>query len=632
MIKDNIKIIKDFFKLVKGSKKWIFFLFLGSIMAHLSSLLIPVFASNIIYEVTNLNAKATYINIGLLAITYTVNNLFWYLNYVSYSHNFKYSYKNLREKIIDKVFTYDVEYSDKISKGTILNTVNTDTSNLSEMIDNVCEIIVVFIKVIIMIIIFLKTNLFIGIIVLLLEYTYLKSFDYTNIKSTKYLRGQQKYRDKLTDNLSQILNGLGEIKVFNIYDKIKNNFYVIANKWAEQYMLKRKYVNIRMSLLPFIIDFGKIILYLILVYFVFIGKYEVNILVLLITYFENIMTNTKELMGYSRQLREWSISISRINKILNYSSKQQITFGLNENDYINEEPEAERQEPKAMKELKDEADAKEPKAIQEMEDYINGLVEFKNVNFTYKSKNKGNLENINFIAEPNQITALVGHSGSGKTTITNLILRKYKIDSGEILIDNDNIYDYSNKVYSTNVVGVNQSPFIFNMSIRKNLSLIDSNVENQIEACKRVGIHDYIMSLPKGYNTILTENATNFSGGQKQLLAIARTLLSKAEILIFDEVTSSLDTILVEKIKTIFENLKLDHTIIIITHKKDVMKIADKIIVLNKGRIVGEGSHEELMKNNAYYIDLQTNNYSSSHKQIEGNIILNENDLEKDKS
>ncbi len=596
MIKDNIKIIKDFFKLVKGNKKWIFFLFLGSIMAHLSSLLIPVFASNIIYEVTNLNAKATYINIGLLSITFIINNLFWYLNYVSYSHNFKYSYKNLREKIIDKVFTYDVEYSDKISKGTILNTVNTDTSNLSEMIDNVCEIIVVFIKVIIMIIIFLKTNLFIGMIVLLLEYIYLKSFDYTNIKSTKYLRGQQKYRDKLTDNLSQILNGLGEIKVFNIYNKIKSNFYIIANKWSEQYMLKRKYVNIRMSLLPFIIDFGKIILYLILVYFVFIGKYEVNILVLLITYFENIMTNTKELMGYSRQLREWSISISRINKILNYSSKQQITFGLNDNDYIN------------------------------------GLVEFKNVNFTYKSKNKGNLENINFIAKPNQITALVGHSGSGKTTITNLILRKYKIDSGEILIDNDNIYDYSNKVYSTNVVGVNQSPFIFNMSIRKNLSLIDSNIENQIEACKRVGIHDYIMSLPKGYNTILTENATNFSGGQKQLLAIARTLLSKAEILIFDEVTSSLDTILVEKIKTIFENLKLDHTIIIITHKKDVMKIADKIIVLSKGKIVGEGSHEELMKNNAYYIDLQTNNYSSSHKQLEENIILNEAEIENNKS
>lgn len=592
MIKDNIKIIRDFFKLVKGSKKWIFLLFFGSIMAHLSSLLIPVFTSNIIYEVTNGNANATYMNIGLLAITYIAYNLFWYLNYVSYSHNFKYSYKNLREKIVDKVFTYDNEFSDKLSKGTILNTVNTDTANLSEMIDNVCEIMVVFVKVIIMILIFLKTNIYIGFIVLLLECLYLKSFDYCNVMSTKYLRGQQKYRDKLTDNLSQILNGLGEIKVFNIYDKIKNNFYIIANKWANQYMLKRKYVNIRSSLLPFIIHFGKVLLYLILAFLVLNGNFEVNILILLITYFENIMTNTKELMGYSRQIREWSISITRINNILNYSSKQQITFGTNDNDYIN------------------------------------GMVEFKNVNFSYKSKNKGNIENISFYAEPNKITALVGHSGSGKTTIINLILRKYKLDSGEILIDNENIYEYSKDVYSTNIVGVNQSPFIFNMSIRKNLSLIDSNFENQVEACKRVGIHEYIMSLPKGYNTILTENATNFSGGQRQLLAIARTLLSKAEILIFDEVTSSLDALLVEKIKDIFENLKLDHTIIIITHKKDVMKIADKIIVLNKGKIVGQGTHKELMKNNEFYIDLQTNNYSSSHKKIEGDIIVSENILE----
>lgn len=592
MFKDNIKIISDFFKLVKGSKKWVFLLFFFSILANLTSLLIPIFTSNIIYEVTNHNVSATFINIGLLTGTYIAYNLFWYFNYIAYSHNFKYCYKNLREKIIDKIFTYDAEFTDKLSKGTILNTVNTDTASLAEMIDNICEIIVVFVKVIIMIVIFLKTNIFIGLLVLLLECLYLKSFDYCNVKSTKYLRGQQKYRDKLTDNLSQILNGLSEIKVFNIYDKIKNNFYILANKWSDQYMKKRKYINIRMALLPFIIHFGKIALYIILALLVLIGKYEVNILVLLITYFENIMTNTKELMGYSRQIREWSISITRINNVLNYTSNQQITFGDNDNDYIN------------------------------------GLVEFKDVNFAYKSKNRGNIENINFKAEPNEITALVGHSGSGKTTVTNLLLRKYKIDSGIIEIDNENIYDYSKNVYSTNVVGVNQTPFIFNMSIKKNLSLIDSNISNQIEACKRVGIHDYIMSLPKGYNTILTENATNFSGGQKQLLAIARTLLSKAEILIFDEVTSSLDPLLVEKIKEIFNDLKLDHTIIIVTHKKDVMKIADKIIVFNKGKIVGQGTHKELMKDNKYYIDIQTNNYSSSNKQPEEIIVTEENKAE----
>lgn len=588
MIKDNIKIIKDFFYLVKGHKKWTFLLFFASIMAHLTSLLIPIFAANIIYEVTIKNALATYTNIALLALTYIIYNLFWYLNYVSYSYNFKYSYKNLREKIIDKIFTYDNEFSDKLSKGTILNTVSGDVSNLSGMIDNICEIIVVFIKVIILILIFLNTNILIGLIVLLLELIYLKSYDYCNIKSTKYLRGQYKYRDHLTDNLNQILNGLSEIKVFNIFDKIKNNFYIIANKWSDQYMKKRKYINIRATLLPFIVHIGKIILYTILVFFVLNGTYEVNILVLLITYFENIMSNTDELMSYSRQLREWSLSITRINNLLNYTSNQQIEFGLNENDYIN------------------------------------GLVKFKNVSFSYKSKNKGNIEKISFTALPNKITALVGHSGSGKTTITDLLLRKYKVDSGEILIDNENIYEFSNKVYSTNVVGVNQTPFIFNMSIRKNLSLIDPNIDNQIEACKRVGLHDYIMSLPKGYNTILSENANNFSGGQKQLLAIARTLLSKAEIIIFDEVTSSLDTILVEKIKEIFENLKLDHTIIIVTHKKDIMQNADKIIVLNQGKIVGQGTHKQLMKDNHYYIDIQTNNYSSSNKNVNNNIIINE--------
>jgi len=585
MFSDNIKIIKDFFKLVKGSKFWIFLLFFGSIMAHLSSLLIPVFTSNIVYEVTVGNNNAVYLNILLLGVTYISYNLLWYINYIAYSHNFKYSYTHLREKIIDKVFTYDTEFTDKISKATILNTVNSDTGSLSEMVDSICEIIVVFVKVIILILIFLNTNLYIGILVLILEYVYLRSFDYCNIKSTKYLRGQQKYRDKLTDNLSQILNGLGEIKLFNLYTKIKNKFYIIANRWSDQYMMKRRYVNIKYSLLPFITHTGKVVLYLILVYLVLKGQYQVNTLVLLITYFENIMGNTQSLMEYSAKLREWSVSITRIKNILNYSSKQQIEFGI--------------------KEL----------------DYINGLVEFNNVSFSYKTKNRGNVEEIDFVAEPNKITALVGPSGSGKTTIINLLLRKYKADKGQILVGNEDICAYSKESYASTVVGVNQSPFLFNMSIRQNLSLIDSNFKNQIEACKRVGIHDYIMSLPKAYNTILRENASNFSGGQRQLLSIARTLLSKAEIIVFDEVTSSLDTTLVERIKEIFEDLKLDHTIIIITHKKDIMKIADDIVVLNKGKVVGKGTHDELMINNNYYIDLQTSGKDSSKKeQNEDNV------------
>lgn len=578
MVKDNINIIKDFFSLVKGKTIWIIQLFMASILGHTSSLLIPVFASNIVLYVTNGDSKLAYLNILFLIITYLAYDLFWYWNYISYSYNFKYCYKSLREKIIDKIFTYDNYFTTKISKATILNTVNRDTADLSEMVDEICEIIVVFIKVIVLILIFLKTNIYIGIVVLILEYLYLKSYDYCNVKVTKHLYGQRKYADKLTGNLQQILNGLNEIKIFNIYDKIKKNFYIIADKWSDQYMKKRKYANIREALLPGIVHFGKIVLYLVLTYLVLNGTYDINVLILLISYFESIMEDSEDLMSYSGTIRDYSVCIKRINNVLNYTPDKEIEFGINENDYIN------------------------------------GLVQFKKVSFTYKNKDTKSLKNISFIAKPNEITALVGHSGSGKSTIINLLLRTYKIDSGEILIDNENIYNYSKNIYSKNIVSVNQFPFIFNMSIKKNLSLIDTNFDHQIEACKRVGIHDYIMTLPKGYNTVLNENASNLSGGQRQLLAIARTLLSKAEILIFDEITSSLDPTLVENVKEILTDLAQDHTVILITHKKDVMKVADKIIVLNQGKIVGEGTHKELMKDNKYYIDIQTHNYSSSSK------------------
>ncbi len=569
MIRDNIKIITSFFKLVEEPKLWMFFLFFGSIMGHISSLLMPVFAANIISEITFGHPGLTYLNIALLGITYTSYNLFWFLNYSSYSECFKYSYKKLRGKIVDKILNYDTLYQDKISKGEILNTINADTGHLAEMIDSVCEIIVTFIKMIVLVIIFLKTNIFIGLTVIILDFLYIKAYDFCNFNSTKHLMGQQKYRDKLTDNLREIMNGLSEIKMFNIDKKMKQNFNVLANKWQTAYMNKRKYVNIRSSILPFIIHFGKIVLYLVLTYLVFNQKMAINTLILLISYFEKMMGTTQDLMGYSRSIREWSVSIKRINKILKYESPEAISFGSNENSYIM------------------------------------GLVEFKNVTFNYKTKNKGNVKNITFQANPHEITALVGRSGSGKTTIINLLLRKYKIDNGNILLDNVNIYDYSKEIYSQNVIAVNQFPFIFNMSIKKNLDLIDTNIEHQIAACKRVGLHDYIISLKDGYNTILSENANNFSGGQKQLLAIARTLLSTSEILIFDEVTSSLDTSLNEKIKNIFRDLKKDHTIILITHKKDIIKLADKIIVLNNGQIKGEGTHKELLKNNKYYQELQ---------------------------
>lgn len=143
------------------------------------------------------------------------------------------------------------------------------------------------------------------------------------------------------------------------------------------------------------------------------------------------------------------------------------------------------------------------------------------------------------------------------------------------------------------------------MSIRANLSLIDSNKKRQMDACKKVGIHDFIMSLLDGYNTILKEDATNISGGQKQLLSLARVLLTTSEIILLDKVTSSLDPNTTNKIINLLDDLKSDHTLII-THNKNLMKITDKLIVLNNGKIECIGKHDELIKNNDIYKKLNS--------------------------
>ena len=143
------------------------------------------------------------------------------------------------------------------------------------------------------------------------------------------------------------------------------------------------------------------------------------------------------------------------------------------------------------------------------------------------------------------------------------------------------------------------------MTIRENLNLVNTDVKQQEAACKLVGIHDDIMKLENGYDTPLRQNAENLSAGQKQLLSLARTLLSNSEVLLFDEVTSSLDPKTTEKIVSILKKLKENHTVIMITHKPELMQLADKVIVVNKGRLVGEGTPKQLLKSNSYYQSLQ---------------------------
>lgn len=563
MFKRNIKITKDYFSLVKFKNKYLITFIIVDLINTLVSLLVPYFISLIVENVTNKLYNMSFLCVIMLGITYLFNKVGSYCTNWCYANFFKEAYVEVHSTLVNSIYNFDEEYSKKIPIGKIINSSNTDIINIAEIPSFIIELSIELIRLLVIYFVFAKQSILVALYVIVIDLIYYNFARKCNDKNTYYLKKQRGYADKITGLLSQILTGLKDIKTFGISNKLNNKLDGYRKSWQESYFLKRKYYFTRKTLVGLIIDFGKIALYFILIILIIKNKIQIAMFLLLISYYDKAKESINDIMGFDVSIMEESVSLYRINEIINYGNNALKLDGIVHND-----------------------------------DII-GLVEFKNVSFRYNQVPI--LKNISFVAKPNQVTAIVGKTGTGKTTIFNLLLRMYKVDSGKILIDNLNIYEYSKDVYNSNISVVNQKTFIFNMSIRANLSLIDSNKKRQIDVCKRVGIHDFIMSLPDGYNTILKEDATNISGGQKQLLSLARALLTTSEIILLDEVTSSLDPNTTNKIITLLDDLKTDHTLIIITHNKDLMRAADKLIVLNNGKIECIGKHEDLIRNNDIY-------------------------------
>ena len=568
MIKKNIKIVKDYFSLVSFKNKYLIMFIIVDLINVLISLLIPLFISLIVESVTNKLYNESVILIIILGITYLLNKIGSYCTNWCYANFFKDTYVLMHQKLVNSVYDFDYEYSKKIPIGKIINSSNTDIINVAEIPSFMIELSIEIVKLLVIYFVFAKQNILVALYVIIIDIIYYIYARKCNNKNNYYLKKQIKYADKMTGMLSQILIGLKDIKSFNIGSRLNNKLDTYRKKWQENYFLKRKYYFTRKTLVGLVIDFGKIILYFIILVLLIKGKIQIAMFLLLISYYDKTKESINDIMEFDVSIMEESVSLYRINQIVNYKDSNLVLDGIVNNDDIA------------------------------------GYVEFKNVSFKYSRLQV--LKNVSFTAKPNQITAIVGKTGSGKTTLFNLLLRMYRVNDGEILIDRINIYDYSRDVFNSNVSIVNQKTFIFNMSIRANLSLIDSNKKRQIDACKRVGIHDFIMSLPDGYSTILKEDATNISGGQKQLLSLARALLTSSEIILLDEVTSSLDPNTTNKIINLLDDLKTDHTIIVITHNKDLMRRADKLVVLNNGKIECIGNNDDLIKKNKVYKQLVT--------------------------
>ena len=250
-------------------------------------------------------------------------------------------------------------------------------------------------------------------------------------------------------------------------------------------------------------------------------------------------------------------------------------------------------------------------------------IELRNVDFSYDKERKV-LENINIEMKNNKMIALVGESGCGKSTITNLLLKQNKVDSGEILLNGINLNEIPFDVLTKKVGFINHSAYIFNGSIEDNIRMgkNDASYDEIYDALKKANLYEFVMSLPEKLNTNVGEGGSLLSGGQKQRLALARTIITDPEIYIFDEATSNIDVESEEKVWESIYKLAKNKTVIVISHRLANVKNAHAIYVLDKGHIVEHGKHKELMMSKNKYYELVT------HQQNLENIYREENDIE----
>ena len=538
-------IIKNYYNLIESDKDKLipyYFIYFINIIIELT---IPTYVAKITESLTNsliIVAIASIINYSILKI---LNNLLGYADKYIYQRFFRDNYITIYQKIVKKIYNFDEEYKKKISTGKIINSLTSDIINTGEMADNILKVILNILKSIVVIFYFFRINIFFALIIIGVDLIYIIRSNYLNNKSIKYSKEQRKENDKLIGLVNQTLLGLKDIQTLNITNTMDDKYNYIYKDWKNAYDNRKKYERYRQNILKCFLIIIKSIVYFTCVYFMINNKITIGIMLIIISYFDSLFSASENIMDASQSIKDQNISVNRIKEILEYNTIKE----------------------KNLKEIKN----------------VKGMIEFKNVDFSYS--NEKLLENLNFAIRPNRITAITGTNGTGKTTIVDLILRLHSPTKGEILLDNINVKEIDKNSYLKEISVLNQESYLFNLSIRENFNLVENDIKKQEEMCKLTGIDKIIKTLPKGYDTIIDENSHNISGGQKRLLSLTRTLLKDAKILIFDEATSSLDTDKIQNVINVLNELKKNHTVIVITHKEEIENIADEVITINDGKV-----------------------------------------------
>lgn len=494
----------------------------------------------------------------------------------------KVTYK-LRTDISKKINKLPMKYFDTKTNGEVLsiitNDVDTLSMNLNQSITQIITSICTVIGILIMMFSISWQMTLISLIILPISGIIVKKIVE---KSQKYFKAQQDYLGHVNGQVEEVYGGLNIVKVFNGEEKTlkefkKANDELYHSAWKSQFLS-----GLMFPIMNFIANIGYVGVAVAGGYLALNGTITVG--------------NIQSFIQYNKQFTH------PINQIAQISGMLQAMIAAAERvfDFL-EQPEEEETKNKNIDISK-----------------LKGNVEFKNVKFGY-DEGKTIINDFSSKIKEGQKIAIVGPTGAGKTTIVKLLMRFYDVSSGEILVDGHNIKDFERGKLRKIFGMVLQDTWLFGGTVKDNIKYgkEDATEDEIIRAAKAAHVHHFIKTLPNGYNSILNEESSNVSAGQKQLLTIARVILTDPKILILDEATSSIDTRTEIEIQKAMDNLMEGRTSFIIAHRLSTIKNADLILVMNHGDIVEQGTHDDLLEKNGFYAELYNSQFEDCNDSIE---------------
>lgn len=511
-----------------------------------------------------------------LAIIYILSALFTYIESISMTVVANKFAKSLREKISIKINKLPLKYFDKNKIGDVLSRVTNDVDTVSQTLNNslasFVSALTLFIGTIIMMFV---TNSLMAITAIISS---LFGFIFMFIvlsKSQKYFIERQKELGNLNANIEEIYSNIAVVKKYNAKEETRANFNKINDKLFNSTRKSGFLSGLMPPMMMFVGNFGYVCVCIVGALLVINNKISFGVIVAFISYVRLFTSPLSQIAQTMSSFQQTAAASERVFELLDEEEMEKETN----------------------------------KKILEKEKVI-GKLEFNDVCFTYDGNNTPTIKDFSVKIKPGQKVALVGPTGSGKTTMVNLLMKFYDINSGDIKIDDIKIKDLKRENVHDLFTMVLQDTWLFEGTIKENIIYNRKNItlEEVKKACKIVGMDHFIKTLPNGYDSYLSEE-TNVSEGQRQLLTIARALIKETPFLILDEATSNVDTRTEELISKAMDVLTKGKTSFIIAHRLSTIKNADLIIVMKDGEILEKGKHDELLKQNGFYAELYNSQF-----------------------